>query len=71
MEVKIQETTEAEELMNVREMAKFLKVPDNTAYKMLLARTIDSFKLGKLRRVRKSDLMAYIESNRVTAIKAR
>jgi excisionase family DNA binding protein len=57
--------------MNVKEMAKFLKVPENTAYKMLLARTIDSFKLGKLRRIRKSDLVAYVNANRVLAIKSR
>ena len=60
-----------EELWNVPQMAKFMKVPDNTAYKMLLARAVPSFKLGKLRRVRKSDLIAYIESNRVEAVKSR
>lgn len=71
MNAKIQDTNEDEGLMNVKEMANFLKVPDNTAYKMLLARTIDSFKMGKLRRVRKSDLIAYVEANRVKAVSGR
>lgn len=62
---------EEEELWNVKEMAQFLKVPQNTAYKMLLARVVDSYKLGKLRRCRKSDLIAYVESHRVKAIKSR
>ena len=59
------EITDAEEVWSVKEMANFYKVPVNTAYKMLLARVIPSYKLGKLRRVKKSDLVAYLNSNRV------
>ncbi len=58
-------TADAEEVWSVKEMANFYKVPVNTAYKMLLARIIPSYKLGKLRRVKKSDLVEYLNSNRV------
>ena len=58
-------TADDEEVWSVKEMANFYKVPVNTAYKMLLARIIPSYKLGKLRRVKKSDLVAYLNSNRV------
>ena len=58
-------TADDEEVWSVKEMANFYKVPVNTAYKMLLARIIPSYKLGKLRRVRKSDLVTYLNENRV------
>jgi excisionase family DNA binding protein len=61
----------SEELMNVKEMAAFLKVPQNTAYKMLLARVLPSFKMGKLRRVRKSDIVNYVDSCRVEQVTGR
>ena len=54
-----------EELWSVKEMSRYLRVPQNTAYKMLLARVLPSYKLGKLRRVKKSDLVTYIAQNRV------
>ena len=59
------ENADDEEVWSVKEMASFYRVPVNTAYKMLLARIIPSYKLGKLRRVKKSDLVAYLNSNRV------
>ena len=59
------EAADDEEVWSVKEMASFYKVPVNTAYKMLLARIIPSYKLGKLRRVKKSDLVAYLNENRV------
>ena len=58
-------TADAEEVWSVKEMANFYKVPVNTAYKMLLARIIPSYKLGKLRRVKKSDLVTYLNENRI------
>ena len=58
-------TADDEEVWSVKEMANFYKVPVNTAYKMLLARIIPSYKLGKLRRVKKSDLVTYLNENRV------
>ena len=63
-----QKNYENEELMNVKDMAKFLRVPDNTAYKMLLAGTIPSIKMGKLRRIKKTDLVSFINGSRVNAV---
>jgi excisionase family DNA binding protein len=59
------EIDDEEELWSVKEMSRYLRVPQNTAYKMLLARVLPSYKLGKLRRVKKSDLVTYIAQNRV------
>lgn len=59
------EISEEEELWSVKEMSRFLKVPQNTAYKMLLARVMPSYKLGKLRRVKRSDIVTFLNSNRV------
>jgi len=59
------EIDDEEELWSVKEMSRYLRVPQNTAYKMLLSRVLPSYKLGKLRRVKKSDLVTYIAQNRV------
>lgn len=60
-----------EELLTVKEMAGLLKIPANTGYKMLLSRQIPSFKMGKLRRVNKSDVVAFVNAHRVEAISGR
>jgi excisionase family DNA binding protein len=62
---------EPEDLMNVTQMAQFFKIPQNTAYKMLLSRVIPSYKMGKLRRVMMADCLAYRDANRVEAIRIR
>ena len=49
----------------VAEAAEFLGIPANTCYKLALSRTIPSFKAGKLRRFKRSELAAWMESKRV------
>lgn len=63
-----EETTTAHEpYIAVNEAAEFLGIPPNTCYKLALSRTIPSFKAGKLRRFKRSELAAWMESKRVTA----
>ena len=59
--------TETEKYATPKEGAAFLGVPVNTFYKMCLARVIPSYKIGKLRRVRLSEVAAFAESSRVEA----
>jgi len=59
----------AEPYVNCKTAAKFLEVPENTLYKFALGRTVPSYKTGKLRRFRLSELAAWMESNRVDADK--
>jgi len=59
------EPTEAEKYSTPKEGAAFLGVPVNTFYKMCLARVLPSYKIGKLRRVKLSEVAAFAESNRV------
>ncbi|WP_305044520.1 helix-turn-helix domain-containing protein [Geoalkalibacter sp.] len=58
---------EQEPFISVAEGAALLSIPENTLYKMALARRIPSYKCGKLRRFRRSELVAYFESHRVQA----
>lgn len=60
-------TLTAEPFVNCKTAAKFLGLPENTLYKFALARTVPSFKTGKLRRFRLSELQAWMEANRVEA----
>lgn len=60
-----------ESYSTVKDAAAFIGVPANTMYKMLLARVIPSYKMGKLRRVKMSEVSAFVESNRVEAVKTR
>ncbi len=62
-----QNPSEIERYSPVKEGAAFLGVPVNTFYKMCLARLIPSYKMGKLRRVKLSEVAAFAESNRVEA----
>lgn len=66
-----QEPAESERYAPVKEGAAFLGVPVNTFYKMCLARLIPSYKMGKLRRVKMSEVTAFAESHRVEAVKVR
>ena len=60
-------TTEAEKYSTPKEGAAFLGVPVNTFYKMCLSRSIPSYKIGKLRRVKLSEVAAFAEASRVEA----
>jgi excisionase family DNA binding protein len=60
-------TTATEKYATPKEGAAFLGVPVNTFYKMCLARVIPSYKMGKLRRVKLSEVAAFAESSRVEA----
>lgn len=60
-------TTEAERYATPKEGAAFLGVPVNTFYKMCLSRSIPSYKIGALRRVKLSEVAAFAEASRVEA----
>lgn len=60
-------TAEQEPFISVAEGAALLSVPENTLYKMALARRVPSYKIGKLRRFRRSELIAFAENFRVSA----
>lgn len=60
-----------EDFINIKEAARFLSVPVNTCYKLCLARVLPSYKAGKLRRLKKSEVVAYMESCRVEAINSK
>lgn len=63
--------TEPEAYISVKEAADFLSMPLNTCYKLCLSRTLPSYKAGKLRRLKKSEVVAYMEGNRVEALPGR
>ena len=65
---KNQNTTDAsspEPYIGVEQAAAFLSLPANTVYKKALAREIPSYKFGKLRRFRLSEIAAIMESKKV------
>jgi len=62
---------EYEDYISVKEAARFLSIPVNTCYKLCLSRTLPSYKAGKLRRLKKSEVAAFMESKRVEALPVR
>ena len=60
-----------EEYLPITEAALFLGMKQNTLYKMALERRIPSYKVGKMRRFKRSDLVSFMESQRVEARKSR
>lgn len=56
-----------EPFISVEEGAALLALPPNTLYKWALSRRVKSYKIGKLRRFRRSELLAFVESYRVNA----
>lgn len=56
-----------EPFISVEEGAALLSIPPNTLYKWALSRRVKSYKIGKLRRFRRSELLAFVESYRVNA----
>jgi len=54
--------------LTVNEAAEIAGMKVNTMYTMCLRRVLPSYKIGeKMRRVKKTDLIAWMESNRVEA----
>ncbi len=59
--------TPAEELITVTDLERITKIKRNTLYRMALDRRIPSYKVGKIRRFKLSDVMTALESCRVEA----
>jgi len=59
--------TNEERFLSVREASNFLSIPEMTIYKWCLCGFLPSFKVSKLRRLRLSDLVSFMESHRVEA----
>jgi excisionase family DNA binding protein len=59
---------QSEPFISVAEGAALLAVPENTLYKLALARRVPSYKIGKLRRFRRSELIAFGEAFRINAV---
>lgn len=49
-----------EEILTVTEVAKLLRMSRTTVYELIMSGDIPSFKVGKLRRVRRSDVEAWL-----------
>ena len=60
-----------EKYSTIKDAADFIGVPANTMYKMLLERVMPSYKFGKLRRVKLSEVVGYMEARRVEPVKIR
>jgi excisionase family DNA binding protein len=56
------QTEETKRLLSADELARELGVGRTTAYSLLWSGQIKSLKLGRLRKVRREDLEAYIEA---------
>ena len=56
-----------EPYIGVEQAASFLALPVNTVYKMALCRSLPSYKFGKLRRFKLSEIAAVMESKKVEA----
>lgn len=57
----------SEPYVNVKSAARYLGIPENTLYKLALSRKVPSYKAGKLRRFKLSELAAFMDSHRVSA----
>ena len=58
----------AEKFISVKAASAFLGIPENTLYKKALAREIPSYKAGKLRRFKVSELAAWMDAQKVDAL---
>ena len=56
------QTEETKRLLSADELARELGVGRTTAYSLLWSETIPSMKVGRLRKVRREDLEAYIKT---------
>jgi excisionase family DNA binding protein len=55
----------AEPYITVKTAAEYLGMPENSIYKLALSRRVPSYKVGKCRRFKLSELAALMESCRV------
>jgi excisionase family DNA binding protein len=53
-----------DEILNIKEVADFLKLTTITVWKLAKDGTLPFFKVGNSYRIRKSDLMAFIENGK-------
>lgn len=60
-----QETLESSPWLGTTEAARFLGVVPRTLYRMVDEGQIPAYKMGRVIRIRRSDLEAYLEANRV------
>ncbi len=56
--------------LTINEAAKIAAMKVNTMYTCCLRRCLPSYKVGTMRRVKKSDLLAWLESGRVEAARS-
>ena len=56
------QTEETKKLLSAKDLARRLGVGRTTAYALLWSGIIPSLKVGRLRKVRREDLEAYIEA---------
>ena len=56
------QTEETKKLLSAEDLARELGVGRTTAYSLLWSETIPSMKVGRLRKVRREDLEAYIRT---------
>jgi excisionase family DNA binding protein len=59
------ETPAAEPYVTAAQVAEFLGLPENTVYKLALQRRLPSYRLGKSRRFRLSEVDAAMRAGRV------
>lgn len=57
-------TFEEEEVFTIAQVQKRLKIGKTKAHALIATRSIPSFRVGKLVRVKKADLERFIEDNR-------
>ena len=53
-----------DEMMNIEEVAKFLKMSERAIYEWVKSNKIPAFKLGNTWRFKKSEIIGWMESNR-------
>jgi len=58
------ETEHAEKLLSPQELVRELSLGRTTVYALLSSGELPSLKIGRLRRVRRSDLIDFIEARR-------
>jgi excisionase family DNA binding protein len=63
MEPNINSLIEHDRLLNADDVAKLFKISKSMAYKLIREGEIPAIKLGRLVRVRRSDLAAFINDN--------
>lgn len=57
-----------EQLMDIKEVASYLRLKESTVYAWAKNGTIPAFRLGRLWRFRRADLDAWLENQRLTSI---